>query len=84
MAQPRPPAAPVRPAPVREVYQLKPEPLRPPRGPLTDHEESEPGALSLAASFWLGSVLFGVLLVLSLALAIYTLGRPFLSHGSLP
>jgi hypothetical protein len=84
MAQPRPPAAPVRPAPVREVYKPKPEPLPARRPPLVDHDEADSGAAALLGSYWVGSILFGVLLVLSLALTVYTLAGPLLAHHSLP
>jgi hypothetical protein len=84
MAQPRPPAGPVRPAPVREVYKPKPEGPPPRRPPLVDHDEADPGAAALAGSYWVGSILFGVVLVLGVTLAIYTLAGPLVLRGPVP
>jgi hypothetical protein len=74
-ATPVPAARPVSTAHVASAPPLWPEANPPspwqPRTPEPDRPESGPGA-------WIGASLFWVLLAASLALAVYTLGKPFL------
>jgi hypothetical protein len=76
-AAPRPqPAAPARVAPVAVLAPAPPPPRpRPFRG--RHRTDPTPGA-------WLGSALFGLLVVAGTALAAFTFARPFLPAGWLP
>lgn len=69
--------APARPAPLPEIYSFHPEPVAPGAASAPaegESRESPPGA-------WVSTLLFLVLLGGGIALAVYTLGRPFLPMG---
>jgi hypothetical protein len=75
-ARPAAAAAPTRPVPVSRPAQTIP--LAPSPAPAPAAAE-EPGGGS-----WLSSVLFGLLITSGIAVAVYTLARPFLPPGWLP
>jgi hypothetical protein len=92
-AQPAPAPAPARPAPARPA-PARPAPAPTARPPAATRATASRPPLPAplppaappgdAAGAWLSSTLFGLFITAAVALAVYTLGRPFLPAGWLP